>query len=125
LQYYNGPFWNREWPLSVAGRAKGASTQIYVLGFAQYIKIGWTSNLERRLRDIEQGLPEVPTLLGTLAGTRRVERSLHIKFEEYRIRGEWFRREGRLAEWIDLGPDRWIRRLAPASPFHQAEGGAA
>lgn len=39
-------------------------------------------------------------VLITVAGGHRLERSLHARFARYRVKGEWFRHEGELAEYI-------------------------
>jgi hypothetical protein len=54
------------------------------------IKIGTTSNLERRLSTMRVDSPSELKLLGTLAGGRKIEAALHSRFAEDRKRGEWF-----------------------------------
>jgi hypothetical protein len=61
--------------------------------------------IAERVKYLAIGMPEVPTVLGQIAGTLALERALHRWFWEYRLRGEWFRNEGRLADWIDGGFD--------------------
>lgn len=56
------------------------------------IKIGWTTDLEKRIAQIKNSLPEKKTLniLGTMEGTRRDEGRLHKRFAELKTRGEWY-----------------------------------
>lgn len=57
------------------------------------IKIGTTTNLKRRFRDLQRHpqLREVAlAMLGYIDGGRSVERLIHEKFKAHRITGEWF-----------------------------------
>jgi hypothetical protein len=47
--------------------------------------------------------PEPVKLYALLEGWAKEEQTLHQRFAEYRLQGEWFRREGELAAWIDGG----------------------
>lgn len=82
-------------------RRKGT---IYVVGFALYVKIGFTTGpLEYRLPALQVGCPERIEVLATHVGKIELERSLHRRFASQRSYGEWFRRVGKLAEWIEVG----------------------
>lgn len=74
---------------------------IYVIGFANYIKIGWSTNIRGRLETLQLGVPEALKLYGIITGERRTEPRLHRRFADHRLRGEWFRYEGELRAWID------------------------
>jgi len=74
---------------------------VYVVGFGPYVKIGITINVDVRLAGLQT--PEPVKLYALLEGWAKEERALHQRFVEYRLRGEWFRRVGALAEWIDGG----------------------
>lgn len=76
---------------------------IYVVGFAGFVKIGWTTNLKGRVSEIENGLPQALTLHHSRPGTIKQERALHRRFAAYRTRGEWFKNKGELASWIEAG----------------------
>ena len=76
---------------------------IYVVGFNIYVKIGWTTDMSRRIEELECRLPEPLIIHATFKGTRRIETALHGKYDAYRLRGEWFRLEGHLADWIAAG----------------------
>lgn len=80
---------------------------IYVVGFADYVKIGYTtSNLKRRLSTLATGCPEDVRVLLSFPGTIRDEESLHKRFAKHRLRREWFQRVGDLAMWINEGRHR-------------------
>lgn len=60
---------------------------VYFLRVGGYIKIGWTSNLEKRMR----GYQPDTILLAVKPGTRKDERALHRKFSYLKTHGrEWF-----------------------------------
>ena len=75
---------------------------VYVVGFADYVKIGWSGNVAKRLFEIQAHAPEplvlyklIPAVFGSDA-----ERVLHQKFDHVRLRGEWFALSHGLPEWI-------------------------
>jgi hypothetical protein len=76
---------------------------IYILGYDQFVKIGWSNNIRARFKQIQRGVPNDLTLYGCVIGARADETSLHHRFAEYRVRGEWFRKEGKLEAWIAGG----------------------
>ncbi len=60
---------------------------VYFLRSGGYIKIGWTSDLQRRMR----AYPPDSELLASRPGTRKDEAALHKKFAHLRSHGrEWF-----------------------------------
>jgi hypothetical protein len=64
------------------------------------IKIGVANDPEARLRDLQIGSSEDLTLLGCLVGSEDLEAALHSQFNEYHIRGEWFRPGRRLTSFL-------------------------
>lgn len=80
---------------------------VYLIGYDDWVKIGFTStSVERRLGGLQTGIPVKLTLIHSMPGSLALEAELHLRFAEYRAVGEWFRREGRLAAWIDAGCPR-------------------
>lgn len=69
--------------------------KVYFLRFGDRVKIGYTGNLAQRLR----ALPH-DELLGTIPGDESTEWDLHERFAHLRIKGEWFRAEPELLEFI-------------------------
>lgn len=63
------------------------------------VKIGKTSNLENRLHALRVASPATLTLVLVLAGDREAE--MHHRFADCNIRGDWFRDEQRLREFLD------------------------
>ncbi|MFF4732862.1 GIY-YIG nuclease family protein [Streptomyces mirabilis] len=79
--------------------------RVYLIGSpdSPLVKIGWSDNPERRLRDLQSGSPVALQLLAVYEGGHYVEAELHRRFADKRVHGEWF----------DLGPDP----VAVVSPF--------
>lgn len=76
---------------------------VYVIGFDQYVKIGFSTDAPSRIRALQDGVPIALKIHAVLRGTQKDERNLHRRFESYRARGEWFRLEGELKLWIESG----------------------
>lgn len=77
---------------------------IYVIGFGAYVKIGFTErSVRQRIAGLQTGCPEKLETYATLRGSRDEERGFHERFAALRMNGEWFRREGALADWIEGG----------------------
>lgn len=76
---------------------------VYVVGFDQYVKIGWSESLADRLRNLQLALPVKIKVYASFTCAKVNERILHQRFRKYRTRGEWFRHEGEVADWIKGG----------------------
>jgi hypothetical protein len=79
-------------------RGAGAQRRTYFVRCGGFVKIGIAWNVRHRLCGLQVGNPEPLELLGELTGDHEIE--LHGLFREYRHRGEWFRLEGTLAEYL-------------------------
>lgn len=66
------------------------------------IKIGTaeTHALKNRISSLQGGNPRKLAIIGFCEGGRAVEQELHKKFNRLRIRGEWFRCNERLLNFI-------------------------
>lgn len=65
------------------------------------IKIGMTSNLEQRLRQIQPSCPYKLKVLCQVYGYIREEHYLHKKFEQHRLHNEWFKPAEEILELVD------------------------
>lgn len=74
---------------------------IYVIGFANYVKIGFTRSLQARLRMFQSHAPERIEVYACFHGTMADERRFIAQFSEERLQGEWFRKAGRISQWLD------------------------
>lgn len=83
-----------------------SDTRVYFIKSARSnaVKIGVADNVKTRMRALQNATPDRLILLAEMPGDERYERQLHVLFAEYRIRGEWFRCEGKLAVFIAALP---------------------
>lgn len=66
------------------------------------VKIGWSNSPQRRLSQIQKMSPVPLEILLTIDNCKRdYEKVIHRYFFEFKIRGEWFRGEKRLMEFIE------------------------
>jgi hypothetical protein len=80
---------------------KGIWETVYFLRQGKFIKIGHTTTeVRRRIKNYMTHSLEDTVLLGFTYGDRAMEREYHRMFSEYQVKGEWFRHEGRLVEFI-------------------------
>jgi hypothetical protein len=66
---------------------------VYLLGSPEdpgVVKIGFSVNPTRRLKEIQRDNGHPLTLMGMLPGTRADEKAMHARFREHRKMGEWF-----------------------------------
>lgn len=54
------------------------------------IKIGFTTNFDKRITMLQNGYPEKLTLLACTLGTEETEEAIHVELQKHRLRGEWF-----------------------------------
>lgn len=54
------------------------------------VKIGFTTNLDKRLASLQGGNAEKLTVIRTMDGDKETERVLHGYFADQRLHGEWF-----------------------------------
>lgn len=62
----------------------------FVRAWTEEIKIGSAIDLVKRISMLQTGHPQHFDLAALLFGPRQLERNLHEKFDEFRLRGEWF-----------------------------------
>lgn len=86
------------------------SNNVYFAGTDGFVKIGYArrSNLLLRLHGIQCMNPKPLILLCVVEGTISTEREFHRRFRALHARGEWFRHEGALAEFIESIPCKGV-----------------
>lgn len=57
---------------------------------AKAVKIGYSKDVDSRIRTLQTGNHETLQLLGTIEGTMQLERLIHDELKRYRVIGEWF-----------------------------------
>ena len=60
------------------------------------IKIGWSKDPQKRVRELQTGSPIALTVVHQVAGTTADERRWHKKLSDHRLHGEWFMRDAAL-----------------------------
>lgn len=73
----------------------------FVRGAAGHIKIGFSSDVPKRIEALQCSSPEPLELLATMPGNMAIERALHSRFERARVAGEWFRPTDELLSFIE------------------------
>ena len=90
-----------------------------------FVKIGSTSDLTKRLVELSVGNPRPLYLLSAFEETGLwTERTLQDHFAAHAARGEWFRLDGALAEWL-AGALEAARQEGPGVPVRLRETGLA
>ena len=64
------------------------------------IKIGWTTEFDRRLSAIRRGNACQIEVIGTMSGTEEQEKEFHAELKEYQDHHEWFYDSPELRQWI-------------------------
>jgi hypothetical protein len=87
---------------SLGGAWDKHKSQVYFLqqGETDRVKIGFSCRINGRISNLRSSNPDKLTLLATVSGARDAEARLHKRFSRYRITGEWYRLEGKLAEYV-------------------------
>lgn len=76
-----------------SSKVKSSGPVVYLISTdnPEFVKIGFTTCLERRLKSLRTASHVEPTIHLTIEGTRPLERELHTRFETARYSREWFR----------------------------------
>lgn len=75
---------------------------IYVLRYGSLLKIGFSSELAKRVKAIMSSIPGEVAFVGHMPGDRDVEAHLHARFENARFSGEWFQSTPGLEAFCEL-----------------------
>jgi hypothetical protein len=59
-------------------------------GAMGHVKIGTTTDLSSRVRELQTGSPVTLRVLAVCPGDRALEAALHRAYARYRVSGEWF-----------------------------------
>lgn len=96
---------------------------VYIVEIGKHIKIGFSTNLEKRLKAFLTSSPDVELLLA-IPGDRALERTLHDKLAECRMARELFHRDSRILEFIHHfkygGIERGLDYLDMTTPASRA-----
>jgi hypothetical protein len=73
------------------------------------VKIGWSSNIAKRLDNLQAANPETLRLVGVVQAGKAKEAEYHKRFRGQKIRGEWYRLPGPIRGFLEM---LWARRVA-------------
>jgi hypothetical protein len=93
--------------------------QIYFVTDGEAIKIGFATNLKKRMYQLQTSQHFPLFLLGSIIATRDSEAVLHRRFSHLRISREWFRIHREIIDFIDDLDDEG--RLIPGTNMEQYE----
>ncbi len=77
-------------------------TCYFIGGETGPVKIGFTDNLERRLKALQAASPVMLSVLATTGGGIFAELAYHERFADDRLHGEWFNRSPSILAEIDI-----------------------
>lgn len=86
---------------------------IYVIGTKEKQKIGYSSDVDKRLRSLQTGNPDSLTIHHKIEipedRARIVESKIHKEYSYLRLKGEWFKMDPEKAKGIlDFALIRWV-----------------
>src|SRR5262249_40839827 len=81
---------------------------VYLARIGKHIKIGFTTNLNKRLKAFRGASAEQIDVVLTIAGGRDLERRLHRRFAQGGVINEFFRDEPVLWEFISITKDKGL-----------------
>ncbi|RXH28624.1 hypothetical protein XH99_14450 [Bradyrhizobium nanningense] len=94
-EIYNGP-----------KRSSGSVVYLISTDNPEFVKIGFSTSLERRLKQLRTASHVEPTIHLTIPGTVSLERELHRRFQSARHSREWFRLTDDIKRFITSERDR-------------------
>lgn len=78
-----------------------SSTEVvYFIECGEFIKIGRTSDIDRRVKSLSRHTPSDLKVLATIPGDHTTEYDFHTRFFASRHKGEWFHKSGDLLAFI-------------------------
>jgi len=105
-------------------RHSQATGSVYFIGPAgprRLLKIGFSCDVNRRLREIQSVHPEPLFVFEEVRGTRSTESAFHRQFAEYRAQGEWFEKCAAIRDDIYARQKAFYSRLILDEPENLRE----
>tara|TARA_R110000868_G_scaffold20656_1_gene87085 strand:+ start:221 stop:688 length:468 start_codon:yes stop_codon:yes gene_type:complete len=66
----------------------------------QFVKIGYTNNINKRLSQLQTSSPVKLEVLHLIEGNITLEKKLHVLFKDLRTTGEWFKFDVSILEYF-------------------------
>lgn len=73
---------------------------VYFIRNGSSVKIGFTTSIRSRVKNIQTACADPLEVLMVMPGTDETEKFFHTMFRDYRIGGEWFSLTGLIAEFV-------------------------
>lgn len=100
--------WHKAWAPPFAGQRSptkqaltGLPKAVYFIVVGDVVKIGVSSDLQKRVLALKTGLAHQIDAIYVDAGVSLSEKTLHEKFKTHRMEGEWFILADEIKEYID------------------------
>lgn len=75
---------------------------IYLISYDnQFLKIGYTKNITKRLSQLQVSSPVKLEVLHLIDGNTILEKKLHVLFKDLRTSGEWFNFDNSILEYFE------------------------
>lgn len=68
----------------------------------EYMKVGYTSDVSRRLAELQAANPRKLRIIAVVPGTQKLEAAFHTVLAPYRTTGEWFKITGDVRKLLIL-----------------------
>ncbi len=100
-------------PSSIHKRDIGRDLYIIQMHTLGNVKVGRSSNVSNRLKQLQTGCPHKLKVILHVVGQGSLEKVLHDRMSRYRLEGEWFTEEGlaelpsEMYELLDLEKANW------------------
>ena len=117
---YGSPEFLRQCEMLMTLHGTGDRTRdefVYLITDGPLVKIGYSKDVDRRLRDLQTSTGHNLSVTAYMKGTRQDEKALHRRFKAHRAKGEWFRIEGRLADFMADPVLNLSRQIRPPAPI--------
>lgn len=82
-------------------RQSTRSTMLYALSLNEFIKVGVTDDIKARVWAIQVASPYPIELIGEICVMQCVEPAIHAGLSAFQVRGEWYRRQGRVIDFCE------------------------
>lgn len=63
---------------------------VYLISDGEYTKVGFSTDPEKRLKQLQTAHPKKLKLVGLFEADREVETLLHEELTDHHVRGEWY-----------------------------------
>lgn len=85
-------YWNEMNRVTTTSKKRNTEGYIYLFECGGKYKIGFSSNVERRIKELDYRPFEINliTKSNLLSNAYDLEQELHSKYEQYKITGEWY-----------------------------------